>query len=73
MSGDAALQAAWSAIGRAHYTDMNFLALDARRSAEAVRGILDRAEAELRDVVVRGASMACVSEARGQSYIAATV
>ncbi len=48
-AGDAALQAAWSAIGRAHYTDMNFLALDARRSAEAVRGVLARAEDELRD------------------------
>ncbi len=52
-AGDAALQAAWSAIGRTHYTDMNFLALDARRSAEAVRGVLARAEDELQDATPR--------------------
>jgi integrase len=52
-AGDAALNAAWSAVGRAHYTDMNFLSLDARRSADAVRGMLDRAEADLQEVVGR--------------------
>jgi hypothetical protein len=54
-SGEAALRAAWSAVGRAHYTDMAFLTLDARRSAEAVRGALDRAEEALREVAARGA------------------
>ena len=53
-AGEAALRAAWSAVGRAHYTDMNFLALDAKRSAEAVRGALDRAEADLAEVVEKG-------------------
>lgn len=53
-AGDAALQAAWSAIGRTHYTDMNFLALDARRSAEAVRSVLTRAEDEFQDASMRG-------------------
>jgi integrase len=52
-AGDAALHAAWSAVGRAHYTDMGFLTLDARRSAEAVREALDRAEEALRDVALR--------------------
>jgi integrase len=50
-AGEAAQRAAWSLIGRRHYTDMGFLALDARRSAEAVREMLDRAEEEYRDVV----------------------
>lgn len=35
--GEAALNAAWSAIGRRHYTDFGFLAMDAKRSAGAVR------------------------------------
>ncbi len=52
--GDAALKAAWSLVGRAHYTDMNMLAGDARRSAEAVRKMLDRAEAELMEDAARG-------------------
>ncbi len=47
-AGEAALRVAWSAVGRAHYTDMNFLTLDARRSAEAVREMLDRAEEAFR-------------------------
>ncbi len=47
-SRDAMLRTAWSIVGRLHYTDMDFLSLDARRSAEAVRGILDEAEAALR-------------------------
>lgn len=49
--GDAALKAAWSLVGRGYYTDMNMLAGDARRSAEAVREMLDRAEAELAEAV----------------------
>ncbi len=53
-AGDAALRAAWSAVGRAHYTDMNFLTLDARRSAEAVREMLDRAEEAFRRSVEAG-------------------
>jgi hypothetical protein len=35
---------------------MNFLTLDARRSAEAVRGILDRAAAALLEDAGRGRS-----------------
>ena len=46
-AGESALQAAWSTVGRSRYTDMGFLTADARRSAEAVRGVLDRAEVEL--------------------------
>jgi hypothetical protein len=53
-AGDAALHAAWSAVGRAHYTDMNFLTLDAKRSAKAVRDVLDRALAAFRDSVEQG-------------------
>ena len=52
-AGDAALRAAWSAVGRKHYTDMGFLTVDARRSAEAIRGVLDRAEAELQGAIER--------------------
>jgi len=52
--GEAALKAAWSLVGRSHYTDMNMLAGDARRSAEAVRKVLDRAEAELQEATARG-------------------
>jgi polysaccharide deacetylase 2 family uncharacterized protein YibQ len=33
---------------------MGFLTLDARRSAEAVRGALERAEEALREVAARG-------------------
>jgi integrase len=53
-AGEAALHAAWSAVGRKHYTDMGFLTVDARRSAEAVRGVLARAEDELQDASQRG-------------------
>ncbi|MHC5057739.1 MAG: hypothetical protein ACYTKD_23965 [Planctomycetota bacterium] len=53
-AGEAALRAAWSAVGRSRYTDMGFLTADARRSAEAVRGVLARAEDELRDNSQRG-------------------
>ena len=53
-AGEAAYRAVWSLVGRRHYTDMGFLAPDARRSAEAVRGILDRAEAGLLEVAGRG-------------------
>ena len=52
--GDAALKAAWSLVGRSHYTDMNMLSGDARRSAEAVRKMLDRAEDELQEITARG-------------------
>ena len=55
-AGEAALRAAWSAVGRSHYTDMNFLTLDARRSAEAVRGILDRATAAFLEAAGQGRS-----------------
>ena len=63
-AGDAALRAAWSAVGRAHYTDMNFLALDARRSADAVREMLDRAEADFSNVVERGETILGTAERR---------
>jgi integrase len=53
-AGEAALHAAWSAVGRKHYTDMGFLTVDAKRSAEAVRGVLSRAENELEDASQRG-------------------
>ena len=55
-AGDAALRSAWSLVGRAHYTDMNFFALDAKRSAEAVREMFGRAEAEFKEVLDRGES-----------------
>ncbi len=54
--GEAALHAAWSLVGRRHYTDLNFLAMDAKRSADAVRDMLDRAETELAEVAARGES-----------------
>ena len=44
-------------VGRKHYTDNGMLTLDARRSAQAVRGILDSAAAELRDIIDAGGSM----------------
>ena len=69
-AGEAALHAAWSAVGRANYTDMNFLTLDARRSAEGVREFLDRAEGEYRDVVASGGSVLCLPEARGRPGVA---
>ncbi len=53
-AGDAALRAAWSAVGRKHYTDMGFLTADARRSAEAVRGVLDRAEEQFAELAQQG-------------------
>ncbi len=52
--GEAALHAAWSLVGRRHYTDLNFLGMDAKRSADAVRGMLDRAEAEFKEIAARG-------------------
>ncbi len=52
--GEAALKAAWSVVGRKHYTDMGFLTMDAKRSAEAVRDVLGRAMATLRDTVSDG-------------------
>jgi hypothetical protein len=55
-AGEAALRAAWSAVGRSHYTDMNFLTLDAKRSAEAVRRILDRATAAFLEAAGQGRS-----------------
>ena len=69
-AGEAALHAAWSAVGRAHYTDMGFLTLDARRSADAVRKILDHAEAEWREVLAAGDSVLGVPEQKGRLGIA---
>ena len=68
-SGEAALRAAWSAVGRAHYTDMHFLTLDARRSAEAVRGMLDRAEEALRETAGRGETAVVEQTNRGVSAV----
>ena len=42
--------AAWSVVGRKFYTYADYLTLDARRSAEAVRELLDQAETELLSV-----------------------
>jgi hypothetical protein len=52
--GEAALKAAWSVIGRKHYTDMGFFTMDARRSAEAVRKVLDRATEALARAAANG-------------------
>jgi hypothetical protein len=52
--GEAALKAAWSVVGRKHYTDMGFLTMDAKRSAEAVREVLDRAMNALRHTASNG-------------------
>ena len=41
-------------VGREHYTDLEFLTLNARRSAEAVRKMLDTAEEGLREVASEG-------------------
>ena len=57
-------------VGWTHYTDTNFLALDARRSAEAARGIVDRAEAEFLEVLNRGESSLGVPEQKGRVGIA---
>lgn len=51
---DEARSAAWSVIGRKHYTDLGFLTLDARKSAEAVRSILDASEAEFQETACDG-------------------
>lgn len=59
-----------SPAGRAHYTDMGFLTLDARRSADAVRKILDHAEAECREVLATGDSVLGVPEQKGRLGIA---
>jgi site-specific recombinase XerC len=71
-AGDAALHAVWSAVGRANYTDMDFFTLDARRSAAAVRGILDRAAVEFRDVVARGESTLRAPEVKMHPGFAST-
>jgi hypothetical protein len=65
-AGDAALHAAWSMVGRTRYTDMDFLTLDARRSAAAVRDLLDRAEAELGDILDQGESALRVPRSKGR-------
>jgi hypothetical protein len=70
-AGNAALHAAWSMVGRTHYTDMDFLTLDARRSAAAVRDLLDRAEAELGDILDQGESALRVPGSRGRLGMAA--
>jgi integrase len=61
-AGEAAQSAAWSLIGRKHYTDMSFLALDAKKSADAVRGVLDRGEAELTEVAAEGGTALVATE-----------
>ncbi len=58
-------------VGRTHYTDMDFLTLDARRSAVAVRDLLDRAEAELVDLLDRGETALRVPGSKGRPGIAA--
>ncbi|MHC5057170.1 MAG: hypothetical protein ACYTKD_21035 [Planctomycetota bacterium] len=70
-AGNAALHAAWSMVGRTHYTDMDFLTLDARRSAAAVRDLLDRAEAELGDILDQGESALRVPGSGGRLGMAA--
>jgi len=52
--GHSTLSATGSRTGRTHYEDKEFMALDAHRSAEAVREKLDEAESEFRDVASRG-------------------
>ncbi|MHC5059164.1 MAG: hypothetical protein ACYTKD_31305 [Planctomycetota bacterium] len=69
-SGEAALRAAWSAVGRTHYTDMRFLTLDARRSAEAVRKALDEAEETLREAASSGFT-AFAPNPRGRAEVSA--
>jgi hypothetical protein len=69
-AGEAALKAAWSVLGREHYTDMGFLTLDARRSAEAVRGMLDRATGELDEAAQRGEMGLKAPEQMGRREIA---
>jgi len=68
-SGEAALRAAWSAVGRAHYTDMGFLTLDARRSGQAVRETLDRAEEALREVASCGGTALVAGRADGAAAV----
>jgi hypothetical protein len=70
-AGNAALHTAWSMVGRTHYTNMNFLTHDARRSATAVRDLLDRAEAELVDLLDRGETALRVPGSEGRPGIAA--
>ena len=65
--GEAALNAAWSLVGRRHYTDLNFLAMDAKRSADAVRDMLDRAETELAEIAARGESALTSGDGRGRA------
>jgi integrase len=69
-AGEAAVRAAWSVVGRAHYTDMGYLTLDARRSAEAVRGMLDRAVSELGEAAQRGETGLKAPERMGRLGIA---
>lgn len=63
-------EAAWSRVGREHYTDMEFLTLDARRSAEAVREMLDRAESAFQEVVESGDSALRTPEKEGRIGVA---
>ena len=69
--GDAALKAAWSVVGRKHYTDMGFFTMDARRSAEAVREVLDRATEALRHTASNG-DTALLKQAGGEQPQART-
>lgn len=69
-TGEAALKAAWSAVGRQYYTDMGFLTGDAKRSAQAVRQILDRATAEFQEIANRGETALKAPEKMGRLGIA---
>jgi len=53
-AGEAALKAVWSVVAREHYTDMKFLTMSAKKSADAVREMLDTAEADLRKLALDG-------------------
>lgn len=61
---DEARKAAWSVVGRKHYTDHGRLTPDARRSAEAVRGMLDSEVAELAEIIDAGGS--CLGKPQGR-------
>ena len=65
-----ALEAAWSSIGRAHYTDFRMLTLDAGKSAEAVRATLDEATRELQTEIEAGRSVLGKPIRRGRMGIA---
>ncbi len=53
-AAEAMLKMAWSVIGREHYTEMAFLTMSAKKSAEAVRKMLDTAEADLHKIASEG-------------------